>query len=321
MEKMKIFTLADVKADGKAIAFVRGNRDIAAKNKNSKKSSLTRCGMNLVPMLLVEGKKAVEDGCKLMNPYGEEIPDNAADSYYVVVDGQHRYTAAMELKKDAEKMDVEPAITDKQLYFYLDYSGRNTMDLLSITNIESAKWAATDFAKGAVLLHPDDELIQFINEYAQRKMPISTISIYLYGKKDTLQNKNLAASLSTGKLGINSKANLEFAKKIVPRLLILFDFKFVKTRYCADAINDALNLNGTQNSQIVIDVLNSLKYPDVAEVGDLKGDEAQNKLFEILKDKINSAAKTDQLNSHREGYHFRGSLLFAIRGMGLNFKG
>lgn len=321
MEKMKIFTLADVKAEDKAIAFVRGNRDIAAKNKNNKKSSLTKCCMNLVPMLLVEGKKAVEDGCKLMNPDGNKIPDSAADSYYVVVDGQHRYTAAMELIKDAENKEVKPAITDKQLYFYLDYSGRSTMDLLSITNIESAKWAATDYAKGAMLLNPNDELIQFINEYAQRKMPISTISIYLYGKKDTLQNKNLAASLSTGELGIKSKANLEFAKEIVPRLLILFGFKFVKTRYCADAINDALNLNGTQNSQVVIDVFKNLEYTDVAEVGDLKGEEAQNKLFEILKDKINSAAKTDQLNRHREGYHFGGSLLFAIRGMGLNFKG
>lgn len=293
MDNMKIFTLADVKAEDKAIAFVRGNRDIAAKNKNNKKSSLIKCCMNLVPMLLVEGKKAVEDGCKLMLPDGNKIPDSAADSYYVVVDGQHRYTAAMELIKDAEKKKVEPAITDKQLYFYLDYSGRKTMDLLSITNIESAKWAATDFAKGAVLLNPDNELIQFINEYAQRKMPISTISIYLYGKKDTLQNKNLAASLSTGKLGIKSEANLEFAKKIVARLRQEFDFKFVKTRYCADAINDALKLKGTQNYQVVVDALNSLNYVEIEEVGKLKGDDAQSKLYEILKDKINSAAKTD----------------------------
>lgn len=321
MEKMKIFTLADVKAEDKAIAFVYGNRDIAAKNKNNKKSSLTKCCMNLVPMLLVEGKKAVEDGCKLMNPDGNKIPDNAADSYYVVVDGQHRYTAAMELIKDAENKEVKPAITDKQLYFYLDYSGRNTMDLLSITNIESAKWAATDFAKGAVLLHPDDELIQFINEYAQKKMPISVISIYLYGKKDTLKNEHLAASLSTGSLGIKSEANLEFAKKIVPRLWQEFGLKFIKTRYCADAINDALKLKGTQNYQVVVDALNSLNYVEIEEVGKLKGDDAQSKLYELLKDKINSAAKTDQLNRHREGYHFGGSLLFAIRGMGLNFKG
>ena len=290
MDKMKIFTLADVKAAGKAIAFVYGNRDIAAKNKNNKKSSLTECSMNLVPMLLVEGKKAVEDGCKLMNPNGEEIPNSAADSYYVVVDGQHRYTAAMELMKEAEKKDEELAIKDEQLYFYLDYSGRNTKELLSITNIESAKWAATDYAKGAVLLNPADELIQFINKYAQKKMPISVISIYLYGKKDTLTNKHLAASLSSGKLDIKPEARLEFAKAILPRLPQLFTANFYKTRYCADAINDALNLKGIQNSQVVIDVLNSLEYTDVEEVGDLKGEEAQNKLFEILKDKINSAA-------------------------------
>lgn len=290
MDNMTIFTLADVKAEGKAIAFVYGNRDIAAKNKNNKKSSLTECCMNLVPMLLVEGKKAVEDGCKLMQPDGVEIPDSAANSYYVVVDGQHRYTAAMELIKDAEKKEVEPAITDEQLYFYLDYSGRNTKDLLSITNIESAKWAATDFAKGAMLLNPADELIQFINKYAQKKMPISVISIYLYGKKDTLTNKHLAASLSSGSLDIKSEARLEFANAILPRLQRLLPSSFYRTRYCADAINDALNLKGTQNSQVVIDVLKKLEYGEVEEVGNLKGEEAQSKFFEILKDKINSAA-------------------------------
>lgn len=289
MDNMKIFTLADVKSEGKAIAFVYGNRDIAAKNKNNKKSSLTECSMNLVPMLLVEGKKAVEDGCKLMNPNGEEIPNNAANSYYVVVDGQHRYTAAMELMKDAKEKEVDPAITDEQLYFYLDYSGRNTKELLSITNIESAKWAATDYAKGAVLLNPADELIQFINKYAQKKMPISVISIYLYGKKDTLTNKHLAASLSTGSLDIKSEARLEFAKAILPRLQLLKP-SFYRTRYCADAINDALNLKGTQNSQVVIDVLQKLEPDDLEEVGNLKGEEAQSKFFEILKDKINSAA-------------------------------
>lgn len=290
MEKKEIFTLADVRNEGKAIAFVYGNRDIAAKNKNNKKSSLTECSMNLVPMLLVKGEKAVEDGCTLMNPDGTKIPNDAAGSYYVIVDGQHRYTAAMELMKDAEKKDEEPAITDEQLYFYLDYSGRNTKELLSITNIESAKWAATDYAKGAVLLNPADELIQFINKYAQKKMPISVISIYLYGKKDTLTNKHLAASLSSGSLDIKSEARLEFAKAILPRLQRLLPSSFYRTRYCADAINDALNLKGTQNSQVVIDVLQKLEPDDLEEVGNLKGEEAQSKFFEILKDKINSAA-------------------------------
>lgn len=176
------------------------------------------------------------------------------------------------------------------MYFYLDYSGRNTKDLLSITNIESAKWAATDYAKGAVLLNPADELIQFINKYVQKKMPISVISIYLYGKKDTLTNKHLAASLSSGSLDIKSEARLEFAKAILPRLQRLLPFSFYRTRYCADAINDALNLKGTQNSQVVIDVLKKLEYRDLEEVGNLKGEEAQSKFFEILKDKINSAA-------------------------------
>lgn len=139
MEKKEIFTLADVKAEDKKIAFIKGNRDIAKGNVNSKVKSLSECRMNLVPMMVVEGKKAVDDGCSLVSPDGADIPNDDAEKCLVIVDGQHRYKAAMKLLEE-EKDNDEKTITDDSIRFFLDYSGRDTKELLAVTNIESVKW-------------------------------------------------------------------------------------------------------------------------------------------------------------------------------------
>ena len=43
-----------------------------------------------------KAQKAVEDGCSLMTSDGKPISSEEADKYIVIVDGQHRYTAAIE---------------------------------------------------------------------------------------------------------------------------------------------------------------------------------------------------------------------------------
>ena len=85
MEKMNIFTLADVKADGKEIAFIKGNRELANNNISSKVKSLSECGTNLVPIMVVGGKKAVDDGCSLVLPDGKDIADDV-EKYLVIVE-------------------------------------------------------------------------------------------------------------------------------------------------------------------------------------------------------------------------------------------
>lgn len=260
-----ILTSTDIQNEGKKIAFVAGNRDVLSKNKKSKITSLTKCKMNLVPILLVKGDKAVADGCTLVNPTdGKPIEDDAS-RYYVVVDGQHRYTAAMELNDKVT------------LYFYLDYSGINTKELLSITNIDSTKWTAKDFAKGAVLYNPNDELIKYVSDLTQKKMPISTISIYLYGSKDALTSKQLADSLSEGKL--KQAPNLEVVKSVMPKLCYVLGDKFVNTRYCANAFINVLMKKG---SCTAVNAINSLTEDDVKAVKELKADEAKEKLSEII---------------------------------------
>ena len=115
MEKKEIFTLADVKKECKEIAFIKGNRELANNNISSKVKSLSECGTNLVPIMVVEGKKAVDDGCSLVLPDGKDIADDV-EKYLVIVDGQHRYKAAMNLMEE-EKDNDKKTITDDSIRF------------------------------------------------------------------------------------------------------------------------------------------------------------------------------------------------------------
>lgn len=282
MEKMNIFTLADVKADDKEIAFIKGNRELANNNISSKVKSLSECGTNLVPIMVVGGKKAVDDGCSLVLPDGKDIADDV-EKYLVIVDGQHRYKAAMNLMEE-EKDNDKKTITDDSIRFFLDYSGRDTKELLAVTNIESAKWKAKDYAKGAVLYNPDDKVAKFANEYLEKGISISTISIYLFGQSGVLTQSVLGKLMKKEKVKYNKNLHLELAVEALPLLIDKLGIKFVKTRYCADGLYNTFE--GRSNDK-VIDAIKNLKKEDVQQITSATTDEKQSKFETLLKARIN----------------------------------
>ena len=282
MEKKEIFTLADVKAEGKEIAFIKGNRELANNNISSKVKSLSECGTNLVPIMVVGGKKAVDDGCSLVLPDGKDIADDV-EKYLVIVDGQHRYKAAMNLMEE-EKDNDKKTITDDSIRFFLDYSGRDTKELLAVTNIESAKWKAKDYAKGAVLYNPDDKVAKFANEYLEKGISISTISIYLFGQSGVLTQSVLGKLMKKEKVKYNKNLHLELAVEALPLLIDKLGIKFVKTRYCADGLYNTFE---GRTYDKVIDAIKNLKKEDVQQITSATTDEKQSKFETLLKARIN----------------------------------
>lgn len=282
MEKKEIFTLADVKAEGKEIAFIKGNRELANNNISSKVKSLSECGTNLVPIMVVGGKKAVDDGCSLVLPDGKDIADDV-EKYLVIVDGQHRYKAAMNLMEE-EKDNDKKTITDDSIRFFLDYSGRDTKELLAVTNIESAKWKAKDYAKGAVLYNPDDKVAKFANEYLEKGISISTISIYLFGQSGVLTQSVLGKLMKKEKVKYKKNLHLELAVEALPLLIDKLGIKFVKTRYCADGLYNTFE---GRTYDKVIDAIKNLKKEDVQQITSATTDEKQSKFETLLKARIN----------------------------------
>lgn len=279
MDKMKIFTLADVKAEGKEIAFIKGNRELANNNISSKVKSLSECGTNLVPIMVVGGKKAVDDGCSLVLPDGKDIADDV-EKYLVIVDGQHRYKAAMNLM-EKEKDNDKKTITDDSIRFFLDYSGRDTKELLAVTNIESVKWKAKDYAKGAVLYNPDDKVAKFANEYLEKGISISTISIYLFGQSGVLTPTVLGKMMKGKEVTFKKQLNLEIAKEVLPQLIAKVGTKFAGTRYCADGLYSVLTNIGIVNYKKVIEAIKNLADNDVKLILSAEKEDKQTK-FETL---------------------------------------
>ena len=143
-----IISVKDLYIGGKMIAFIKGNRSVNSKNISRKKKSFEKFGMNLVPLMYVDGQKAVNDGCTLVHPITkEDIPDEEASKYVAIVEGQHRYTAAEETGLDEEK-----------LFLYECYSNENTKEILSETNTITDPWSGADYANGAALFNPQNEL-------------------------------------------------------------------------------------------------------------------------------------------------------------------
>ena len=66
-ENMQMRTLASLMRDGKKVAFISGNRGVNSKNITSKKESFGKFECNIVPLMYVDGTKAVKDGCNLVD--------------------------------------------------------------------------------------------------------------------------------------------------------------------------------------------------------------------------------------------------------------
>ena len=191
MRTNEIFTLESRELnEGKKVAFIAGgvNRGIDKSNLKAKMKSIVECGQ-LMELVVVDGEDVVKDGLSLKDPVsGLPIDSSKANNYLVIIEGQHRYRAIMELReKDAKnKKKYEDAMKkwqdngsnekDKPEEFTLKapkqimakYPLNNEIliqTLISEMNNTSVKWEKGDFARQACAAYPNNEVLKFIVKY------------------------------------------------------------------------------------------------------------------------------------------------------------
>jgi hypothetical protein len=189
--KNEIFTLESRELnEGKKVAFIAGgvNRGIDKSNLKAKMKSIVECGQ-LMELVVVDGEDVVKDGLSLKDPVsGLPIDSSKANNYLVIIEGQHRYRAIMELReKDAKnKKKYEDAMKkwqdngsnekDKPEEFtpkapkqiMAKYPLNNEIliqTLISEMNNTSVKWEKGDFARQACAAYPNNEVLKFIVKY------------------------------------------------------------------------------------------------------------------------------------------------------------
>ena len=272
---MIISTLKDIKNEGVNVCFIQGNRQVSNKNVKSKTASISKYGI-LVPLMYVKGTKAVEDGCSLMTSKGDAIPSEEADKYIVIVDGQHRYSAA-----------IENGVSDEEIYLFESYATATTKELLAEANVEVEKWKGEDYIAGATLAKPEDELLQFANSLSLRGFPISTISLILCWDKHKFTSKKLS-KLMKGET-VNIEYKLERANAFLDAMSNFTD-KFVAKNY---AINVVIDLSSEMGYKPVCEALSKISRATIQRIEGMTGEE---NVKNFLKDAINKELGKQKFN-------------------------
>lgn len=273
---------------GKKVAFVNGNRAINKKNLKQKMDSIKECGQ-LTPIIIVDGEEAAKEGLTLVDcETKNEVPANEVANYVVDIEGQHRYTAIMELRKLDEKNNSSFAPDDIIAMYAQNPKGVTIKKLISELNRTSIVWDGKDYITGAALCNPNNELLQYAKELADMKSdksndslpsngyPVSTISkLVTFGTG--LDKAKLATCMDDGTDSLPS-ANIERAKIILETATnVGFDHKYLAHKYFIDWFIDEQTNKSVDK---VCEMVRTLTPTEVRTITLIKG---ENYLAEIRK--------------------------------------
>ena len=160
----------------KKIAFVDGNRAINENNVEKHVESLKEFGKNLVPLLYVDaaevGNRKIFDAIT-----DEEVKPEQYGDYDVVLDGQHRYKAALKL---ADSDEADGFTLDNLKWEKVDLNGKSFEDILIEVNTRTQPWKGADYINGCILHEPNNEVFRFAKELTDLGVSAKTVNKYLF---------------------------------------------------------------------------------------------------------------------------------------------
>lgn len=230
-KKGLIITLAMLRAEGKKIAFVKGNRSIKEKNMVAKMKSMVDFGL-LLPAVIMLAVDVVNAGLEVVDAEtGKSVPEGELENYVVLLDGQHRYMAYLQ--------NEEVGKTEQGEFYMIFPLNENIppQKMLSVINNDTNLWGAGDYGK-ALLMMPREEkfpLVEFLNELMDLGMQISTAQRWGCLKFMGINTAMLANAVK-GEVhkALKFDRNLETGKRFWEVASKRFDIKILKHRYFID---------------------------------------------------------------------------------------
>ena len=271
---LQLCSLADLEESGKDVAFILGNRPTSKKNLKQKEKSLKEFGMNLTPLVYINGEEVISNGegqVHLANPItGEPIKDEDASNYVVIIDGQHRYEAALSVNLDKHN-----------IILMKDYSGIGAQNLIARINNETCPWVASEWAFGAHMFNPDNEVATFASNLAKEGYKSTTIGLILYFRKGVLGKKAFSDIMNGGNAEVGY--DIERAKAFLAAARGKFDDKFIMKRYLIDVVSD---LCIGEDYKLVLNAIGKLTKDNVKKIIDSKSDDVEKVIRRILSEYI-----------------------------------
>ena len=268
-EKMMVLNEVKIGTEVKKVAFVDGNRAINENNVKKHMDSLEKFGRNLVRLLYVDANDV--EGYDIHDAITDEIVEKKNYSEYIVVlDGQHRFKAAMRLAGDETKNFT----LDNLRWDKVELDGHSFQDVLIEVNTRTQPWKGSDYISGCVLNNPKNEIALFAKEVTSKGASAKTVNKYIF-----FEDKfSWAAAMKDE--NVLEKADLERAKEIW-KVVLTYPESIVKKSLIIDHIKDGAGKKyWREELKKVANLTEELKK----SLETVKGASAQKETFEKMVD-------------------------------------
>lgn len=205
-----IISIATLIEEGKKIARLKSNRKLDPAIIKSKQDSMKKFGL-LTVGIIVDGNKAIEQGLEIEDfETGETITSENAGQYVVLVEGNHRYAAHLELMKE------DP---DYKFDFNVMYLNENIpiAKALAEINICTKPWGTKQISLGAetILSTKAPTLLREINNLIKEGYSLNASALWL--TFNTKINKSVIENALKGDVSsiLDNNSGVARGKKIL----------------------------------------------------------------------------------------------------------
>lgn len=228
---------------GYIIAKLKANRTIKDKSVRAKMKSLKKYGQ-LIPATYVTGAEATEQGLELINFFTEkELESEEYEKAIVIIDGQHRLKAHINLLKEKPAEGEEKYNKDYVLMPTLNPEAAISNQLCEINSI-TTPWDGSDFGHAAItMIDSEEELpaLEYVAELTGKGCSLPAASVYATFTDKI--NKSVLIRAIDGSINdiLKEQTNLEYGKKIRTAVEKVFDESFVNGRLLPNWIQSKFN--------------------------------------------------------------------------------
>lgn len=284
---MKCTTVQEVINGGSEILFIRMNREtvVSGKNVKGKIKSMKEYGVTS-PLLLLPAKFAYDEGLELLDEKLSLVTDEERiKKAFINMDGNNRYKAYLTIKNEKAKADangkeyeVGKGLDAIPCLIADEAPEKGVLNTLIEMNTTSVSWSDKDYIRTAALKFPEDELLQYVDELAKKKMSASSISLYVsFG--NSLKRAAIANAIKTSK-ALEGDYNVERAKRIITALEDAgFEQKAINKRYLIQFI-----ISNADRFDKVLEAIGELTEDEVTFISDNMGKDTN--CFDAIKEKM-----------------------------------
>ena len=286
-EVKELLQLSKVLASGKKLAKIKNNRVISDRNVSEKKQSIKKYGV-LQPITIYDGKEVIKQDYKIADlETGKEISEDQAENYIVIIDGQHRIAAYMDLKSNDPEFD-RPCY----VMYSLATDGTTIAKELAEINVTVRTWKGSDYPSYAVMTIGEDmyPLIAAISKLTSNGYSLDAACKYLTFKNEI--TKSVLVKVAEGKVNqpIKNKITLtkgiERGERILQSASSRIKEDLLKTRTIADwIIGKYDDLSESETGSFTDDICSffeSLSRKQVEKIETAKGERGKTTKEDII---------------------------------------